>query len=103
MTEARNDASNDLAVAVLTDQNMRPRTAIPRRNHELLSMPEGEDNVASAPIEGVDLFVAARFRTHGRRDAPNHRCADWRQQRKLRPTLEAGLQPDLCVRLITHR
>jgi hypothetical protein len=52
MTEAGDDSSNDLAIAVLADQNMRPCPAIPRRNHELLSMPEGEDNVA--PRSDID-------------------------------------------------
>jgi hypothetical protein len=80
MTEAGDDAGNDFSITVLTDQNMRPRSAIPRRNHELLGMPKGQDDVASAPIEGVDFFVAARLRTHGRRDAPYQRGADWRQQ-----------------------
>ena len=98
MTEAGNDACNDFAIAVLTDQNMRPCSAISRRNHELLGMPEGQDNVASAPIEGVDVFVAARFWTDGRRDAPKQGSADWRQQRKLRPTLESVLQPGLSGR-----
>jgi hypothetical protein len=87
---------------VLTDQNMRPGSAIPRRNHELLGMPEGQDDVASGPIKGVDPFVAPRLLTHGRRDAPNQRGADWRQQRKLRPTLEAVLQPGPCLSLVTH-
>src|SRR5690348_11697282 len=102
MTEVGNDAGNDLAIAVLTNQDISPRSPIPRRNHELLGMPEGEDNVPSAPIHGVDLFMAAGLGAHGRRDAPHQRGPDWRQQRKLRPTLEAGLQSRPWLRLVTH-
>jgi hypothetical protein len=102
MTEAGNDAGDDLAIAVLTDQNMRANSAMPHWNHELLGMPEGEDNVASASIESVDLFMTARLRTHGRCDAPKQRGADWRQQRQLRPTDEALFHPGGCLRWINH-
>jgi hypothetical protein len=79
MTEARNDASNDLAVTVLTDENMSPCSAIPRWNHELLGMPEGEDNIGSAPIESIDFFVAACLWAYGRRNGPHQCRPDWRQ------------------------
>jgi len=78
MTEAGNHAGNDLAITVLTDQNMRPGSAIPHWNHKLLGMPEGEDNVASASVEGVNRFMTTCLPTHGRRDGPNQRSADWR-------------------------
>jgi hypothetical protein len=78
VTKAGNHAGNDLTITVLTDQNMRPGSAIPNWNHELLGMPEGEDNVASAPVEGVNRFMTTRLPTHGRRDGPNQRSADWR-------------------------
>ena len=68
MTEAGDDSSNDLAIAVLADQNMRPGPAIPRRNHELLSMPEGEDNVAPrSDIDGRSLRGRASSGVSSRR------------------------------------
>ena len=81
---------------------MRPGSAIPDRNHELLRMPEREDDVASALIEGINCFMTTRLTTHGRRDAPNQRSTDWRQQRKLRPTFEPALEPGLYLHLFSH-
>ena len=80
MTETGNDASNNFAIAMLANLNMRPGSAISDRNHQLLRVPEREDDVASALIEGVNRFMTTRLTMHGRRDASNQRSADWRQQ-----------------------
>ena len=80
MTEFGDDSRNNFSILMLANQHVRARPPVADRDHELLGMPEGQNNVASAPIERVDFFVAVRLRTHGRRDAPNQRCADWRQQ-----------------------
>ncbi len=53
--EAGHDSMNQLAVAMLADQNVCLGTTVDEGHHELPSMPEGDDQMASSFIQVVNL------------------------------------------------
>jgi hypothetical protein len=64
MPEPRNDARDDLSVAMLTDQNMGTCASITDRDHQLLRVPKGKNNVAPFPIQRIDRLMPVRLTTH---------------------------------------
>jgi hypothetical protein len=50
MPEPRDDARDDFSVAMLTDQDMGARASITDRDHQLLRVPKGKNNVTPFPI-----------------------------------------------------
>jgi hypothetical protein len=50
MPEPGNNARNDLPVPVLTDQHMGTGSTIAERNHQLLRMPEGQNDMPTLLI-----------------------------------------------------
>jgi len=61
MTEPSNDARNDFSVSMLANQHMGPSTSITERDHELLGVPEDQDNMVAFLVQGIHGFMAASF------------------------------------------
>src|SRR6476469_5019090 len=59
MPKPRNDPRDDFPIAMLANQHMGTGSSIPDRNHQLLGMPKGQDNVASFPVQPIERFVTA--------------------------------------------
>ena len=71
MAEPGNDAGDNFSVAMLTDQYMRPRPAIPKRNHQLLGMPESQDDGSFLTIQRIHRLIAALLQPHASLDSPD--------------------------------
>lgn len=101
MPEPRNDARDDFSVAMLTDQYMGAPTPITDRDHQLLRVPKGKNDVAPFPIQRIDRLMSARLTTHRLRDSTNDRRGHRRQQGTLHPLgnslLQTLLVPDLST------
>ena len=80
MTEARNDARDDFSVSMLADQHGAAGASIAERDHELLGVPKGQDNMATLAIERVHRFLPARPDSHRTADCTNDRRGDRRQR-----------------------
>lgn len=87
MAEPGNDAGDDFSIAMLTDQHMRPRPAIPERNHQLLGMPERQNDGSLFAIQRIHRRMAALLQPHTSLDPTNHQRSERRQHRKLKPLL----------------
>jgi len=64
MPESGDDARDDLAILMLTDQHVGPWSTIACWNHELLRMPKREDDVPAFTIQRIHLLVALRVHPH---------------------------------------
>jgi hypothetical protein len=80
MPKPRNDPGDDFPIAMLANQHMGTGSSIPDRNHQLLGMPKGQDNVASFPVQPIERFVTARLTVHRACDAANDGGSDRRHQ-----------------------
>jgi hypothetical protein len=76
MPEPGHDARDHLAIAMPADQDMRPRAAIAQGNHELLGMPEGQDDGLPLAVQGIDLRLAPARQRHGPSEEPDHAGAE---------------------------
>jgi hypothetical protein len=92
VAEPGNDPGNDFSVTMSADKHMRTPSSVPDGDHQLLSMPKGQDNVAPIPIQRIERFVTARLTLHRARDAANRSGCDRRQQRTLHPLCDTLLQ-----------
>jgi len=89
MPESRDDARDNLAILMSTDQHVGPWSTIAGRDHELLRVPKREDDVPALTIQRVDLFVALRIQSHRPPQPSNHRSSDRREHRELQPLLDS--------------
>jgi len=85
MSECGNDPRNDLSILMLADQHVSARPSVAERNHELLSVPEGQDNVLALLIQRIHLFVPARLDPHRSTKRADHRRTNRRKERKFEP------------------
>ena len=92
MAESCDDARDDFPVAMLADQHMRTRSAIPDRNHQLLGMPKGQNNVTAFTVQRIDRLMPARLAPHRTRNRSNQACRNRRQQRAFDPLPNSLLQ-----------
>ena len=76
------------AVAMLADQHMGPRSAVPDRDHQLLGMPKGQNNVTAFTIQRIDCLMPASLAPHRLRDCLNQAGRHRRQQRAFRPPFD---------------
>lgn len=90
MPEPGDDSRDDFTVTVPTDEHMRTGSSIPDRDHELLGMPEREDDMTPFPIQRIDRFVAPSREPHRARDPANGRGSHRRKERTFHPSF-AGL------------
>jgi hypothetical protein len=77
------DPVNQLAVSVLTDQNVRFRASIGEGHHQLSSVPERNDDPAPLSIEGIDMLPALDGDPQHASEQSDHRCADRRHHDEL--------------------
>ena len=102
MPEAGDDPGDDLAVAVLTDEDVRAWPAVPEGNHQLLRVPEGQDDRPPFAIERIDRFRTALLEPHRPTDGADKRRADRRQHRQFDPLLDLFLCRHLYGRRFSH-
>ncbi len=57
MAESRDDARDDLAILMPTDQHVGPWPTIASWNHQLLRMPKRENDMPSLTIQRIHLLV----------------------------------------------
>jgi len=76
MPEPGNDACDHFSIAMPADQDMRPRSTISQRNHELLGMPECEDDGLPPAMQGINLRFALGRQRHGPTEQPDHAGAE---------------------------
>lgn len=88
MAEPGNDSGDDFSVAVLTDQHMRSGPAVPERNHQLLGMPEGQNDGPFLTIQRIHRLIAALLKPHGASNPADDQGSERRQQRELDPVLD---------------
>ncbi len=101
MPEPGNDAGDNFSVAMLADQHMRPRPAIPERNHQLLGMPESQDDGSFLTIQRIHRLIAALLKPHGASNPADDQGPERRQHCKLDPLLQSFLQSGFLRALIT--
>ncbi len=92
VAESRDNARDDFAVAMLADQHMGTRSSIPDRNHQLLSVPKGQNNMATFTIQPIDRRMPARLVPHRPRNRSNQGSCNRRQQRTFDPVLHSFLR-----------
>jgi hypothetical protein len=90
VTESGDNASNDFSVPMLTDQHLRARSTIPEGDHQLLRMPESQNNVAPLPIKRIHLFMTLLVKTHGPSDPTDDRDTDRRKHGEFQPCRESA-------------
>jgi hypothetical protein len=95
MTEPGNDAGDNFSVAMLTDQHMRPGPAIPEGNHQLLGMPEGQNDGSFLSIQRIHRLIAALLQPHTSLDPTDHQSSERRQYGQLKPSLYVLLHAHL--------
>lgn len=88
MTESGDDASNNFSIPVLANEHMGTGSTVPERNHELLGVPEGQDDMPPLPIERIDRFLSTRLEPHAFPDPLNDRSAYRRKHREFDPRHE---------------
>lgn len=101
MAEPGNDAGDNLSVAMLADEHMRPGPAISERNHQLLGMPERQDDGSLLAIQRIHRLIAALLQPHTSFDAANDQSSQRRQHGKLEPLFQPFLQTYLLLDLVT--
>lgn len=79
MAKSRDDARDDFAVAMLADQHMGTRSAIPNRDHQLLGMPKGQNDVSTFAIQRIDRLMPTRLAPHRPRNCSNQAYRNGRQ------------------------
>lgn len=99
MPKSRDDPRNDLTILMLADQHVGSRSTIACRDHQLLRVPKGEDDVPTLTIQGIHLLMALRIHPHRPPQPSNHRRSDRREQRELRPLFKS-LHHNLRIRHI---
>src|SRR5215217_3557255 len=102
MPETGDDARDDFSVSMLADQHRAAGASIAKWNHELLSMPESQDNVASVPIQGIHRLLAPRFDAHRPANRANHARSDGRKHRQLEPVLDVLCRTSVGLALSPH-
>lgn len=65
MPEFGNDSRDNFSILVLADQHVRAGSTVADRDHELLGMPKGQDDVAAITVQRIDMLLPLRFDTHG--------------------------------------
>jgi hypothetical protein len=58
MPKSRDDACDNLAILMPTDQHVGSWSTIAFRDHELLCVPKREDDMPALTIQRIDLLVA---------------------------------------------
>jgi len=61
MSQARDNARDDLTILVLADQYVGPCSTIAGRDHELLRVPKCEDDVLTLTVQRIDRLMALRI------------------------------------------
>lgn len=85
MAESGDDPRDDFSVAMPADQYMRACPSIADRDHQLLGMPESQNDVSPVPIQRIDRFVTAGLKAHRTRNTADSRGSNRRQKRTLQP------------------
>ena len=57
MPESCDDAGNDFSILMLADQHVRTGSPVADRNHELLGVPKGQNDIATVAIENFHVFL----------------------------------------------
>ena len=102
MPETGDDARDDLSVSMLTNQHRAAGASIPKGNHQLLSMPEGKNNMASVPIQRIHFLLAPRFDAHRPANQANHSRCHGREHRYLQPVFDARRHTGIGSALSPH-
>jgi len=89
--EPGDDARDHFSIAMPADQDMRPLSAISQRNHELLGMPEREDDGLPPVMQGIDRRLAPGRQRHGPPEQPDHAGAEQGQHGQQQPVQHAGI------------
>jgi hypothetical protein len=90
VTESGDNARDDFSVPVLTDQHMRTRSTIPEWDHQLLRMPESQNDVAPLPIKRVHLFMTLLVKTHSPSDPTDDEGTERRKHGEFQPCRESA-------------
>lgn len=85
MAESGDDPRDDFSVAMPADQYMRTCPPIADRDHQLLSMPESQNDVSPIPIQRIDRFMTMGLEAHRTRNTADSRGSHRRQKRTLQP------------------
>jgi hypothetical protein len=85
MTEPRDDARDDFSIAVLADEHMGSRSPIADRDHELLRVPKGQNDVAPLSIQHIDRLMPSGFTAHRSSETPDQGGRDRWEYGKLEP------------------
>ena len=85
MAESGDNPRDDLTIAMATNQYVRTIPSIPNRDHELLGMPKGQDDMATLMIETIDSLMSNRLELHRSGKAADQQGSHRRQHRKLQP------------------
>ena len=78
MAEPGDDAGDYFSVAMLTDQHMRPGSTVPERNHQLLGMPESQNDGSFLSIQRIYRLIAALLQSHASLDPTDDQSAERR-------------------------
>lgn len=98
MPEPGDDAGNHFSVPMPADQDMRPGTAIPQRNHELPGVPEGQDDGLPTPMQGVHPFGPFCPDPHGPPQQTDHAGAEEGQCGQEQPVQHIVIRNSLFVK-----
>ena len=80
MAKPGDNAGNDFSVAMLTDQHVRPGSAVPEGNHQLLGMPKCQNNGSRFPIQRIHRLITALLHPHRSPDRTDDHGSEGRQQ-----------------------
>jgi len=97
MAESRDDARDDFSVTMMADEDVGPCSPITDRNHQLLGMPKGQNNVTPFPIQRIDGFVPTGLTPHRTTQSTDQDGRNRRQQRTLHPLLDVFFQALLVL------
>jgi hypothetical protein len=78
MAESGDDPRDDFSVAMPADQDMRTCPSIADRDHQLLGMPESQNDVPPVLIQRIDRFVTAGLKAHRTRYTTDSRGSNRR-------------------------
>src|SRR5690348_17102210 len=86
MAEMGDDRGDNLAVAVLADEHMAAGATIAKRNHQLLRVPEGENDIAAVAIVAVERLMPAGLQAQCAREQTDDQRGDGGKSGEFQPS-----------------
>lgn len=99
-SESFDDAINDFPVTMLADQNLGVEATVAQGYHQLLPVPECQDDIASFPVYSVNRFESMRLQGHRLAEKPNRSRAEKRQDVEFQCVHLLSCRPFIGYRVV---